>query len=106
VHVATHDLLGVAAEEIGIDGEAGDETGTGGGHIPVAGDLDGVFLVHHGIEDRLVGQTRGEGFPSALFDQSEFFGSDGTVEGDGVHASRSSRTCISANPRRLMPCQL
>src|SRR3569623_854676 len=88
-----NDLLFVGAGYLGPHGEAGDKATLvvvmlG---VPVAGDLAGIVLVGHGIEDRLLGQPRRKGFPPRRLDQRQFFGSHGAVQRDGIHPTLPSR---------------
>src|SRR5690606_29431244 len=89
--LAAADRLDVELGEIiGIDLEAGHESGARGRHVPVPRDLDRVGFVGHRIKDRLVGQARGKGGPIRVFDQLQFLGADGAVEGGGFHDSGNS----------------
>ena len=79
---ATADLVGlVFADVIGSDGELGYEADVGVVGIccvPFARDLLGVLEAEEGVEDRLLGQSWGEGSVAALLDEAKFVAVDGS----------------------------
>src|SRR5262245_39819883 len=54
----------VPGGELAVDLEPGDIADAGGGHVPVPGDHDGVLLVQHRVEDRLIRQARRPRLPA------------------------------------------
>jgi hypothetical protein len=50
--------------------------------IPIAGDLDGVLLVQHGVENRLLGKTRGKLAPAARADQRKLVFANRSIESE------------------------
>src|SRR3712207_339723 len=90
------------ADEVATHREARNEAREAGGRIarvPVAGDLDGVLLREHGVEDRLVRQAGRELAPAARLDQLQLRTAHGAVQGDGVR--NAVRVTHGAPPPRL-----
>jgi hypothetical protein len=77
---ATDDVDLVAAKEVATHKEARDIAALAIPGIPITGDLRGIFLEEHGIEDGLDRQARRKRGKVALADQRQLFLADGPVE--------------------------
>src|ERR1700754_3642214 len=81
--------------------KAGDESRTARRYVPVTRDLGGIFFRQHGIEDRLIGQTRRKRPHAALTDQLQFFRADRPPKRDGLLAHEKNAILSAWLMRRI-----
>ena len=75
------ELLQVLGINVELRHETGEAVSLG---VPVAGNLFGVFEVHHGIEDRLVHKTRRKSSVAGFRNEPKFMSADRAIQCGGV----------------------